>query len=77
MNHIRCPHGKPITLDCMVCAKMFSIGDRLHAYHERAEIMRLSILEWVNGEKSTKEGWIQPHGWKELRKALQNMEPMT
>jgi hypothetical protein len=39
--------------------------------------MRLSILEWVNGEKSTKEGWIQPHGWKELRKALQNMEPMT
>ena len=50
---------------------------RLRSYHERSEAMRKSILEWMNGEKPTKEGWMQPHGWKELRRALQNMEPMT
>ena len=50
--------------------------DRLSRAFDDLEAMRKSILAWLDG-KPTREGWVFPHGCKELREALKGRKPMT
>lgn len=48
----------------------------LREYYGQTEAMRKSILAWMAGEP-TANGWVFPHGSKELREALSKRQPIV